>query len=216
MKRFLLIVSSLILIGIALFTAWYLKTKAKNEFYAKRYLEYDVWIFSQEAEQRSLERRKTYIAKLIDIRAKYRTDIARHKDEVKQILANRDRKHYEKIFTIIPSRSPYKLIDKKDFQLGKGFDQTKYGFTWQLFRPSAPELKMDKFSYNPYREKGDVPLAYSLGAGRKKLTLWLSGRITETTMADNPALKIRPLKGPTPAYIDIEEEIEPAFDFLKP
>jgi hypothetical protein len=216
MKKIILISVTILVAVIVLSINWYLKTKEKNERYAKHYLEYDISIFSEESEQKSKERRDKFHAKLMEIREKYKADIFPHRDKLREIMKNRTKENYKRIFSIIPTKPPYALSEPGAYLPNGIYNQSKIGFSWQLFRSqSDPDSVMDQISLKPYMEKGDTPLSISSGAGRKQMILWISGRVTEKTMEDNPAI-FKPIRVPIPAHIYVDREIEPPFDFLKP
>ncbi len=212
-----LIVSIIILIFVVFSIILFQNIKHKTEFYAKRNIEYDYQIFSDESLKSSQIQRQKYLNRLYKIREHWRVDALKSRESIRPLLQNRDRRKFVALSQIIPRTPRYELTEK-DYYVPGGHGESRkmaIGFSWQVTHYT---MDLDSFvisdSLKPFKEKADFPLSYSGGAGRKNLILWFSGRITERTMEDNPALS-NPVVG-MPAYIDVETEIEPGFDFLKP
>ncbi len=215
MKRFLIGLGIVILLGIGLFTAWYFKTKAKNELFAKHYVDYGVELSTDENLRSSNAQRDKYINKAHEIRTLWEKDAVTHKKDLIKIFSTRSRENFSVLSKIIPVKPDYPLTDQNSRLPNGSFNQARVGYSWQMYRsPVDPDPADNQQSLGPFLEKGDTPLSISLAAGRKKIILWASGRITEKTIEVNPAFKSNPGSG-VPVNIDVETEIEPPFDFLQ-
>ena len=85
----------------------------------------------------------------------------------------------------------------------------KHIFSWEGFKPQKADAEISAYRKNEFAKHHDVALATSVHGGRSHITLWASGRVTETTLVEQKP----PVSGLS-AYIDDEKEIEPAFDFV--
>jgi uncharacterized protein YneF (UPF0154 family) len=215
LKRFLITLSIVILLGIGLFTAWYLKTKAKNDLFAQRNIEYDYSIISDENLQKSQEIRDNHLKKAYEIRNMWKSNALKQKLTLKEIFNQPSKENFKKLRNIVGNGRHYPLMARGSYLPNGLSKRGATTFSWQMYQSSVdPDPVADAHSLGPYLAKGDTPLSFSGAAGSKMIVIWVSGRITERSMEENPALRKNPVEG-MPAYIDVETEIEPAFDFLK-
>lgn len=166
------------------------------------------------------------LAKVELLRAKWRPWALKHEQEIKGLL-RKDQASLNAVWNAIPSFSTVEETGISATDLDSGSVPFSWNPSEKGSRPGrepgdpTPWTKQNQQEFESTQQQaaqqinkdfsdlGDISLSESVNIGPSMTTLWVSGRVTETTLTDNPNRSAG-----QPSFLHKRREILPPYEFL--